>query len=557
MSVASTIMQSMTIVKNFLFWRVFVGEDSEADFQRHHLPMAHSSLRIALLAGPALFLAFSFSDFGILGFAPLMLFLLLVRLSFALIAVCCYYALKRWPDSILALRIVATVIATGGMTIFMIITWALPGEFLRHAMSMCALLMLVYFFVPNRFAISAAIALITSVIFVLIAVKQREIGRSDGPALVILILINGFGLVVAARLQRYLREMFRNHVTMKHQAEALNKALSDSEELNRQKVETIGYIGHDLRAPLSTISMYSKRLIDHAHDKQVPLIRAIERSVGYQLSLIEELLEYTRAELRPLDIKPVSTDISALLVDVAEFSAALCSRQDNEFRFQLQTPLPALVECDGRRLQQVLLNLLSNAAKFTREGTVTLAVRLVPSAQGLGIGFEVSDTGIGIDLSQHAGIFDAFRQVKETGGGTGLGLFIARRIVDAMGSELRVASTPGCGTTFYFELTVVANKSETNTWPDAQDATTTPSNTVRITQQNLVHMSRPPITDLDELSKFAKQGNLTDIEQWIARFSVTDQYSAFTSEVQERLLQLDFHGIVGLAATSEPRTTGH
>ncbi|WP_322013625.1 HAMP domain-containing sensor histidine kinase [Paraburkholderia sp. J12] len=557
MSAASTITQSMTGVKHLLFWRVFVGEASEAAFQQHHLTMTRSSLRIALLAGPALFLAFSFSDFEILGFAPLTLFLLLVRLSFAWIAVCCFYALRRWPDSILTPRIVATIIAAGGMTIFMIITWSLPGQFLRHAMSMCALLMLMYFFVPNRFAISAAIALIASVVFVLIAVKQREIGRSDGPALMILVLINGFGLVVAARLEGHLREMFRNQVTMKHQAEALNQALRYSEDLNRQKVETIGYIGHDLRAPLSTISMYSKRLIHHAHDKQVPLIRAIERSVGYQLSLIEELLEYTKAELKPLDIKPVPTDISALLLDVAEFSSALCSRQDNEFRFQLQTTLPVLVECDGRRLQQVLLNLLSNAAKFTREGTVTLAVHLVPSVQGLGIGFEVSDTGIGIDLSQHADIFDAFRQVKETGGGTGLGLFIARSIVNAMGSELRVASTLGCGTTFYFELTVLVLKSETEPQPHVPGATAIVSDAVRIAEEKRVHMSRPPVADLDELAKLAKQGSLTDIEQWIARFSGTGQYPAFTSEVQECLLQLDFHGIVGLATTSEPRTTDH
>lgn len=233
----------MTWFTKFISWTASRRGDSEAAFQRHHLPMTRSSLRLVLIAGSALFLAFSFADIEALGFAPLTLFLVLVRLSFALIAACCFYCLLHWPASILTPRIVATVITVTGMTIFMVITWCLPGQFLRHAMSMCALLMLMYFFVPNRFGISAAIALASSVIFVLVAIKQREIVRSDAPALMMLVLINGFGLVVAARLQRHLREMFEIQVAMTHQAQALNNALHHAEELNRQKVETIGYIG--------------------------------------------------------------------------------------------------------------------------------------------------------------------------------------------------------------------------------------------------------------------------------------------------------------------------
>ncbi|MFP3275865.1 MAG: HAMP domain-containing sensor histidine kinase [Paraburkholderia sp.] len=516
--------------------------------------MTRSSLRLVLIAGSALFLAFSFADIEALGFAPLTLFLVLVRLSFALIAACCFYCLLHWPASILTPRIVATVITVTGMTIFMVITWCLPGQFLRHAMSMCALLMLMYFFVPNRFGISAAIALASSVIFVLVAIKQREIVRSDAPALMMLVLINGFGLVVAARLQRHLREMFEIQVAMTHQAQALNNALHHAEELNRQKVETIGYIGHDLRAPLSTISMYSKRLFKHARENQQPLIRAIERSIEYQLNLIDELMEYTKAELQPLDVKPAPTDISALLLDVAEFATALCSRQDNEFRFQLQAALSSLVECDGRRLQQVLLNLLSNAAKFTREGIVTLTVHELPVEEGLCIAFEVSDTGIGIDLSQHTDIFDAFRQVQETGGGTGLGLFIARSIVNAMGSELRVASTPGHGTTFNFELIVRALENKTDTQSEVPSTAAILSSPIGTATRKPVQMNRPSGAHLEELARLAKQGSLTEIEQWIGKFSNDASYSTFVTELQERLSQLDFLGIVDLATVPEPRT---
>lgn len=530
---------------------MFRETEAEIAFQRHHLKRTRSSLRLVLVSGSVLFLAFAFADIGTLGYTTRTLLLLLVRLSFALAAAGCLYCLHRWPVSIMVPQIAATIITVVGMTVFMVITWYLPTEFLRHAMSMCALLMLVYFFVPNRLGTSTAIALVSSVVFVLIAMKQREIDLLNLPVLMMLLVINGFGFAVAARLQRHLQKEFHTQVLMEHQADALNNALRRAEEMTRQKVETIAYIGHDLRAPLSTISIYSKQLLDLPREDLMPAIHAIERSVRYQLGLIDELMEYTKVELQPLDVKSVPTDVSALLFDIAEYATALCAPQNNEFRFQLQAALPTLVECDGRRLQQVLLNLLSNASKFTREGTVTLAVNTSLSGQECCIGFDISDTGIGIDLAQHQDIFGAFRQTQASSGGTGLGLFIAQHIVRAMGSELCVASTPGHGTTFSFELTIPVSVQETTSW------SAVPCRTVVLSGQTLppvrkwANLDRPPQTRLLELVKLAKQGGLTDIEQWIDGFSSTENYSVFLTEVRQCLAKLDFLGIENLATVTE------
>lgn len=324
----------------------------------------------------------------------------------------------------------------------------------------------------------------------------------------------------------------------------LNDALAYAEEKNQQKVETVGYIGHDLRAPLSTIGGYSKLLLGSARKDQVKLIHAIERSVEYQLGLIDELMEYTKAELRPLDVIPHPTDLLALLGDISEYAVALCTQQDNEFHYLPLTPLPTLLNIDGPRLQQVLLNLLSNASKFTRDGTVTLSIKArKQDDNSYRIGFVVANTGIGIDLDLETDIFNAYRQVQAISGSTGLGLFIAQRIVDAMGGELRVASSPGHGTLFSFEIVASVAGDEMAVWID------TPRTSRRRRLDNLArtdvtpYSDLPPEDDLAELADFARNGRLTDIERWIGKFAPFAIYDDFLAQLQKHLDALNFPGI--------------
>ena len=233
----------------------------------------------------------------------------------------------------------------------------------------------------------------------------------------------------------------------------LSAALADVKAKDRQKVEVLGYVSHDLRTPLTAISVCSALLLTDAQEEQDRPLQVIQRSVKYQTDLIDELLEYTKAELQPLAIQPVTTDLLFLLGDISEYAIALCSQQNNRFHYHSSDRIPRLVSLDGKRLQQVLLNLLSNAAKFTRDGEVTLSVVVSKPEDGVcTLHFAVSDTGEGIDLNQGIDIFSAFQQIQATNGSTGLGLFIAQRIVSAMGGALGVASTSGQGTRFSFEF---------------------------------------------------------------------------------------------------------
>ncbi|MDN7881216.1 sensor histidine kinase [Burkholderia aenigmatica] len=322
---------------------------------------------------------------------------------------------------------------------------------------------------------------------------------------------------------------------------ALNDALQQVTTHMQQKIETLGYVSHDLRAPLSTINGYAKLLLQSATRGQAQLIRSIDRSIRYQLALIDELLAFTKAELQPLGVAPDATDLPGLLDDIGHYALALCAQQDNRFVYRPATPLPRTVSIDGMRLQQVLLNLLSNASKFTRDGTVTLSIHASREGDAWRLLFEVADTGIGIDISGTRDIFRAYQQVQAVNGGTGLGLFIAQRIVGAMGGELAVASQPGAGTAFSFAIVAPAVGHALVPAPELvrrlhPDRDAEPNRAAP-------PMQGPPDDALAELIRLADNGQLTDIEDWLGQYADEPDYTAFVQDVRERLDALDLTAI--------------
>jgi len=326
------------------------------------------------------------------------------------------------------------------------------------------------------------------------------------------------------------------------------KSISDAQTKNQQKAETLGYISHDLRAPLATISGYTALLLKDASDAQRKSLLTIQRSINYQLDLIDELQAFSKVELQPLAIQSTETDLPLLLNDVSEYANSLCSQKNNSFRYQPPKGLPRVVRLDGNRLQQVLLNLLSNAAKFTHDGVVTLSVTAKTEGDACALHFAVSDTGIGIDLTQKVDIFGAFQQIQAASSSTGLGLFIAQRIVAAMGGSLSVASIYGQGTTFSFEVWAPVIDPSEVVWPGVTQRETEPKRpSVELT---IPQNSIPEDQALDELASLASDGRLTDIEHWIERHAKEAIHAPFIALLLDLLEQLDLHGIHALALRS-------
>ena len=325
----------------------------------------------------------------------------------------------------------------------------------------------------------------------------------------------------------------------------LSAALAEAKIKERQKIEVLSYIGHDLRAPLATINGYSELLLADVSERGHRLLLSIQRIVKYQVDLIDELLEYAKVELRPLAIRSTATDLPGLLRNISDYATTLCRQQNNQFIFQPSGRIPRQIDIDGKRLQQVLLNLISNAAKFTHHGRVVLSIRAELLGETSTLYFSVSDTGIGIDLNQQVDIFSAFQHINAVKGGTGLGLFIAHRIVSAMGGSLRVASLPGQGSTFSFELSVPVLEMSDFEWPAVaqQDGALVAPPTEFIFLEDAL----PDHQALDELADMASHGQFTDIECWIERHAQGAAHAAFAAHLYELLELFDFSAIRALA----------
>ena len=239
-------------------------------------------------------------------------------------------------------------------------------------------------------------------------------------------------------------------------------------EATRAKSVFLAKISHELRTPLNAILGYTELLLETSEERRVEAeadgapqpvadaqerddLERIHRSSRHLLNIINDLLDLSRAEANKVVLRCETIDVSALLSDLLSATRRLARRQNNTLTADIPRELGSLVS-DRTRVHQILLNLLSNACKYTFDGTIHLAVR--PRAEA--IEFAVEDTGIGIDADHLERIFDAFTQADDAPTrsfeGTGLGLTISRHLCSILGGELRVRSTPGQGSTFTFVL---------------------------------------------------------------------------------------------------------
>jgi signal transduction histidine kinase len=211
-------------------------------------------------------------------------------------------------------------------------------------------------------------------------------------------------------------------------------------------------VSHELRTPLNAIQGYADLLLEDIEAGAAPRpedARRIKASANHLLSLINDVLDMARAEAGKLTLEPVHCDLDDVLDDVAAVAHPLAARNGNVLRFQMRGGgRMGSATLDPLRLRQCLLNLLSNAAKFTAHGSIDV---MVWRADGT-IRFDVSDTGIGIAPEALDRLFRPFSQVDGSATrrfeGSGLGLAITRELARAMGGDVRVASVPGVGSTF-------------------------------------------------------------------------------------------------------------
>jgi len=248
-------------------------------------------------------------------------------------------------------------------------------------------------------------------------------------------------------------------ITRQKKLEArLTLARDDAERAARSKSSFLANTSHEIRTPIHTITGMSELLANTALDQeQLDYLSQIRFAAGVLVTLINDLLDFSKIEAGHLRLERTRFNLTGMLEDAIDLSTLEAHKKKVDVGLYIDPRIPSSLYGDPARLRQVIVNLMSNAVKFTHQGQVVLDVEMISASRtGVRLNFAVSDSGVGIPKERQAKLFEAFQQVDNSAtrryGGSGLGLFISRSIVFQMGGALSFASEVAKGSTFFFDI---------------------------------------------------------------------------------------------------------
>jgi signal transduction histidine kinase/CheY-like chemotaxis protein/HPt (histidine-containing phosphotransfer) domain-containing protein len=439
--------------------RRFLGEDSK-----------QTAILLAIMA--VVYAIASANDFAVLRDAPLLLGISLAARAQLVVATGIALILlrrARWPrqyDRALYLGLLAVAIATSGVHLLKIPSGRIQGPL----MASLVLVGNLYFALRGPILPRAVVASVIAAGGVALVVFGNSAGALDAPARVVAILalvsLNLVGIFAARSFEEHRRRGFE---AQRHERHARNELATKLRELaaekeraeaaTRARTAFLAVMSHEFRTPMNAVLGLSDVLLDeplatehHAH------VQAISDSARALLGLLNDILDFAKIDAEKLTLSPAPFDLRRLVVSVVEMLRPAAREGGLALSLELARDLPEVVVGDGARLRQVLVNLVSNAVKFTERGAVRVEISARAGASGDDpvISFRVEDSGVGMAPDVVARLFRPFEQADggtaRRYGGTGLGLAISKQIVVAMGGHIHVESAVGRGSVFSFEL---------------------------------------------------------------------------------------------------------
>jgi len=249
---------------------------------------------------------------------------------------------------------------------------------------------------------------------------------------------------------------------MRKQKNDLHVAMEKAQTASKAKSDFLAKMSHELRTPLNAIIGYSEMLIEEAEDDGLETysedLAKIHSSGDHLLTLINDILDLSKIEAGKMDLHIEEFDFANLLKQIEATAKPLVDKNKNKFVIKCKTKKLKLKN-DQTKVRQILFNMLSNAAKFTKRGTITLQIK--PEKKD-NLRFDVIDTGIGMSEEQMGKVFEEFTQAESSTskdyGGTGLGLPISKKMTEMMGGKMEVKSKEGKGTTFSIIIPIVVQE---------------------------------------------------------------------------------------------------
>jgi len=363
--------------------------------------------------------------------------------------------------------------------------------------------------------------------------------RSGAPLEVVGLRANGEEFPVDASIsraqcggQKLLTVMLRDS-TERKRAEADRVARETAEAASRAKSAFLASMSHELRTPLNAVLGYARLLQREPGlgERQADGLATIEQSGEHLLDLINDLLDLAKVEAGRLELAPLPLKLTAFLTAVVQVLRVKGEEKGVPVVWEASPELPSTVLADGRRLRQILLNLLGNAVKFTDRGEVRLRVGLLAREEDVvRLRFEVTDTGIGVAADELKHLFQRFEQAGDfahRASGTGLGLAISQQLVHLMRGDIQVASTPGAGSRFWFDLDLPVLAAE----PTGASANETEgTGEMRAAEP----FSVPPREEMEVLHRLALAGDMRAIRRQAGHLAGLDvRYRPFAEHLDQ------------------------